>query len=157
VDASGRGAQVARKALGASRVSEDRLACASIRWHPSARAPLWPGRTLVEATSDGWWYSMPLPDGSRMLAFLTDADLPAFRAARTVGGFYEVARKTTLISATLEGVHQDAAGVVRVTAAHSACLRCASGRTWMAIGDAAAAFDPISSQGLIHALYTAVV
>ena len=35
----------------------------------------------ITATADGWWYTAPLPGGRRMLAFLTDADLPAARVA----------------------------------------------------------------------------
>ena len=39
------------------------------------------GLTVVEAVEDGWWYTAPLPDGRRVLAFFTDADLPAARIA----------------------------------------------------------------------------
>ncbi|MFL5284648.1 MAG: NAD(P)/FAD-dependent oxidoreductase [Rhodopila sp.] len=39
-------------------------------------------------------------------------------------------------------------------AAHSAFLAPASGDGWLAAGDAAMAFDPLSSQGLFNAIYT---
>lgn len=39
----------------------------------------------------------------------------------------------------------------------SACLDRAAGQGWIAIGDAAAAFDPIASQGLVNALASAMV
>jgi len=37
--------------------------------------------TAVEAVENGWWYTAPVPDDRRVLAFLTDADLPAARIA----------------------------------------------------------------------------
>ena len=41
-----------------------------------------------------------------------------------------------------------------VTAAQSATLTPPTGDSWLAAGDAALSFDPLSSQGLFHALYT---
>jgi hypothetical protein len=35
------------------------------------------GLTYVEADPEGWWYTALLPEGRRVLAFHTDADLPA--------------------------------------------------------------------------------
>jgi flavin-dependent dehydrogenase len=42
----------------------------------------------------------------------------------------------------------------RVIAAHSSALIPAVGDGWLAAGDAALSIDPLSSQGLFHALYT---
>ena len=41
--------------------------------------------------------------------------------------------------------------------ASSACLSRAAGDGWIAVGDAAISFDPVTSQGLVHALATALV
>jgi flavin-dependent dehydrogenase len=43
------------------------------------------------------------------------------------------------------------------TDASSACLSPAAGDGWIAIGDAVTSFDPITSQGLMHALTTSLV
>ena len=99
---------------------------------------------------------MTLPAGDRVLAFHTDVDLPAFRAARTWSGFQELARATMLVRSALDGLDAKAPHAIAVTAAHSAELERAIGPGWVAIGDASAAFDPLSSQGLTHALFTAV-
>jgi flavin-dependent dehydrogenase len=40
------------------------------------------------------------------------------------------------------------------TAAHSALLEPCVGPAWIAAGDAALSFDPLSSQGLLNALFT---
>jgi flavin-dependent dehydrogenase len=45
---------------------------------------------------------------------------------------------------------------IRVNAS-ATCLSDAAGAGWIAIGDAACAFDPIASQGLFHAVSTALV
>jgi hypothetical protein len=48
----------------------------------------------------------------------------------------------------------DGTGPPRVTAAHDSTLIPPVGDGWLAAGDAAQSFDPLSSQGLFHALYT---
>src|SRR6266403_2195707 len=75
----GRAAPLARR-LGAKRHVTDRLVCSWVhgRARSSGRGV---GLTTVEAISDGWWYTAPLPEERRVLAFLTDADLPAARIA----------------------------------------------------------------------------
>ncbi|WP_369688936.1 tryptophan 7-halogenase [Streptomyces sp. Wb2n-11] len=50
--------------------------------------------------------------------------------------------------------HPPAAGAPRRAPAHSARLDRAWGDGWIAAGDAAAAFDPLSSQGILTALTT---
>lgn len=47
-----------------------------------------------------------------------------------------------------------ASGKFGFTAAHGAELEPCAGRSWLAVGDAALAIDPLSSQGLLNALYT---
>jgi flavin-dependent dehydrogenase len=42
----------------------------------------------------------------------------------------------------------------RVTSALSSALAPPTGEGWLAAGDAALSFDPLSSQGLFHALYS---
>jgi 2-polyprenyl-6-methoxyphenol hydroxylase-like FAD-dependent oxidoreductase len=42
----------------------------------------------------------------------------------------------------------------RTTTAQSAVLEPPAGNSWLAVGDAAVSFDPISSQGLLNALFT---
>ena len=62
------------------------------------------GLTIVEATPEGWWYTAPLPDGSRVLAFHTDRDLPAARIAADLTGLPSYARDTTReVNRTLAG------------------------------------------------------
>src|SRR5262245_33962529 len=83
IDAGGRAAPLARQ-IGARRRTSDRLVCG---WVHGFACPMGRGcgLTVVEAVEDGWWYTGPSPEGRRVLAFLTDADLPAARIAHNAG------------------------------------------------------------------------
>ncbi len=143
VDASGRRAGLARR-LGARRRRLDRL----VAIHATLRAD--PGeadaRTFIEGAEHGWWYAGLVPGGRRVAAFLTDADL-VDRTLRTPDGFLAALARTRLPSGELlDGP--------RTGAAHGGRLSAVAGDGWAAAGDAALACDPLSSQGILTALYT---
>jgi hypothetical protein len=104
--------------------------------------------------ADGWWYSAPIPGGRRVLAFHSDADLPGIRACRAPAKLPDRlgdARGTARLSADC-GFAPD--GPHGIAAAHGCALDRPAGPGWLAVGDAALACDPLSSQGLLNALYT---
>ena len=70
VDATGGTAAVARR-FGARFVEADQLIGIARFFESGGDDP----RTLVEAFEDGWWYTAGLPDGRRIIACMTDADL----------------------------------------------------------------------------------
>lgn len=151
VDAGGRGSPLLRR-FGAERLAHDRLVCGFV--HGTDTGDRQSGLTQIEAESGGWWYTASLPGRRRVLAFHTDADLPAAEAAQTRAGL--LARVATLpffarIMVASGFQPDDAAGYC---AAHSAELTPVAGEGWLAVGDAALSFDPLSSQGLFNALYT---
>lgn len=80
--------------------------------------------TYVEAQESGWWYTTPLPGNRYIRAWMTDPDL--YRSG-----------------------HE---GAETVLSACSQYLSPCVGEDWLAVGDAAAAFDPLSSQGIPRAL-----
>ena len=151
IDAGGRTSPLARR-LGAKRHVTDRLVCGWVhgRTRSSGHGV---GLTTVEAISDGWWYTAPLPEERRVLAFLTDADLPAARIAHLGIRLDEHAADTVEIGTILAECEftPDQGGF---TAAHSSTLDSCIGDSWIAAGDASMTFDPLSSQGLLHALFT---
>lgn len=148
IDASGRSSRLL-SGHGARRRMEDRLVCA---WVRTAGGALPAGVTQIEAEADGWWYAAPLPGGEALLAFHTDADLPAARAVRTSGGLLARARSLPMLG-QLFGSTPDITSDGYCTA-RGARLEQAAGEGWLACGDAALAFDPLSAQGLFNALYT---
>ena len=147
LDATGRAATLARQ-QGANRINADRLVglVGLLRPHASAGDAC----TLVEACANGWWYSALLPDEQLVAVYMTDADLlprarqdwPAFRQAQLQQTNYTQNRLCAF----------DLSAELRVVAANSTRLDCVSGRGWLAVGDAALSFDPLSSQGLSQAL-----
>jgi flavin-dependent dehydrogenase len=151
VDATGRASIIARR-TGAKRNSLDRLAGVagyfSLHQTLSSIEPV----LLVEAVENGWWYTAPLPDGKLIAVFMTDADIIQ-RQKLT-----QADRWMTLLGSTLQqsqrikehGLQWD--GAIRIVSAESSFLDRIAGDGWLAAGDAAAAFDPLSSQGLITAI-----
>lgn len=158
IDACGRSAPLAKR-LSAARVHTDRLVaywlCGTADREDGASA----GFSLVESEPDGWWYTAPVPgvDGrpGRVLAFHTDNDLAVSRP-RDVGELLDRARRRPGIAYTLARLGFSPVGRLGKTAANSAYLTPAAGPGWLAIGDAAISFDPLSSCGLFNALYTAM-
>lgn len=149
IDASGRGSRLLSTA-GVTREVDDRLVCAWLR----AEADLPAGVTQIEAESEGWWYAAPLPRGEALLAFHTDADLPLARAlAAKPADLITRAGALPMLGAL---VSKERWRIITTgyCAAHGARASSPAGADWLAVGDAALAFDPLSSQGLFNALYT---
>lgn len=151
IDAAGRTAPVARRA-GARLHVHDRLVCGWLYGHDATARER--GATFVESTRDGWWYTAPLPKDRRVLAFHTDADLPAARIAADPAALLRSAAVTGALHTLLSRAGFVATPTFGFTAAHSATLDPCAGRGFFAAGDAAVSFDPLSSQGLLNALFT---
>jgi flavin-dependent dehydrogenase len=155
VDATGRACFAARR-LGATRVRSDRLTgvIGLFEAFPQAREY----RTLVETTSDGWWYSAWLPDGRVVLAFMTDADLLPQRQSQLrahwlwqLDGTVHTRLRMSAV-AVARPLHP-----LQWIAAASEVLECSAATRWLATGDAALAFDPLSSQGIYGALQSGLL
>ena len=151
IDAGGRASPVGRS-LGARRQLGDKLVCSWLcgKARPTHRGA---GFNYVEAAEDGWWYAAPMAGGRRVLAFHTDFDLPAARLVADPRRLLERAAVNQELAAVLSesGFMPEQSGF---SAAHSALLQPFAGPAWFAVGDAACSFDPLSSQGLLNALYT---
>ncbi|MDW8807717.1 tryptophan 7-halogenase [Streptomyces scabiei] len=151
IDATGRAAAIAVR-CGARRRVGDRLTALYV---PLEADPLdTDRRSLVESDEDGWWYTAPQPSGGRLVAYFTDADLPA--AAHTARHFHRRMSSARHVSrwAHRDGPPSTSPAAPRRAAAHTAHLDTVYGDGWTAAGDAAVAFDPLSSQGVLTALYT---
>jgi flavin-dependent dehydrogenase len=141
LDASGRSAAAAGR-LGARRQYDD-AAVATITSYRAAASDT-DNRTVIEATPAGWWYSLRTDSGgspTRVVGRITDADLD------TVPTCVPPGVRDLLGGAPIEVPP-------RRVAANSGYLQPFAGPRWVAAGDAALSFDPLSSQGLLTALYT---
>lgn len=152
IDATGRRRVVARR-RGASVHAVDHQVAIFARYRSDAQSDR-DTRTLVEATENGWFYTALLPGHDRIVVFHTDPDLPAARRARAGAGFGEHVGTTLHVREVL-GEHGYAmAGDPRPASANSARLDRVHGEGWLAVGDAATSFDPLSSQGMHTAMYS---
>ncbi len=149
VDATGRSSSLSRR-FGTRRVMMDKLVGLVGLFAPVPAAVAGDRRTLVEAVQRGWWYSAPLPDGRHIAIFFTDADfLPKGRAAASAFWAAQIRQAPH----TWARVQDDTPpSSTRTVPAGSWRLQDVVGRGWLAVGDAASAFDPLSSRGISWAL-----
>jgi flavin-dependent dehydrogenase len=152
LDATGRRGAVARSA-GAIRRRDDALVAHYTRFQAPAQTDL-DGRTAIEAEPDGWWYTARVPSGERVVALLTDADLIDRAALASAEAFAARLRETRYIRDLLMAHGYKPVGPPRASGAQTAWLDRVCGVGWAAVGDAAISFDPLSSQGILTALFT---
>ncbi len=149
VDASGR-ASVQARHLGARRVVYDGLVGVAALCPSNAVRDGHGAMTLVEACDLGWWYSAALPNRQLIVVFMTDADLwPCHRRGALDRWRRQLAR-TSHTRARIADLSFDTS--LRVATARTSRLDRLAGPGWLAVGDAAQTFDPLSSQGITSAL-----
>lgn len=106
-------------------------------------------RLHIEAAEDGWWYAATLPAGVSVTAFLTDAGHIPRSAGNRQRFFAEQLQATTLIRRCFGTIGAD---YLRVAPANSSIRLHLKGNDWVAVGDAAAAYDPLAGLGVVAAL-----
>lgn len=109
--------------------------------------------TVLESARGGWWYATLLPSGRGLVAWFTDPcpgpilhDLAAWQAMLAESRF---------TGPWLASAGFAAPGLPAVTPAGTLYLDRAADAAlgWAAAGDAAVAFDPLSSHGIVSALW----
>lgn len=115
------------------------------------------GHTRIEAVANGWWYSNRLPGTHggpvrRLFVFHTERDGPDARQAATTGGLLGLLAGTTLMRALLTDHGYRPRGRVQGAPAGNAVAATPVAKGFVAVGDAAQAYDPLSSQGVERAL-----
>jgi flavin-dependent dehydrogenase len=150
VDATGIAAAAARR-LGVARNQIDSLAVISAVVDLDAFGAV-PSQALLEACDFGWWYAAKIPRGRMIVALAVepsqhqqfgepDTWLPALRATHHIARWLERGRAALTDAPSLE-----------TALAPSAILSRVVGDRWVAVGDAASAYDPVSAQGIVKAL-----
>lgn len=153
VDATGKTGRFARR-RGAKRLWVDQLVFAT-GFFEEGEDSAFSSLTRLEAVEYGWWYGARLPGGRLVLSVASDGDL--FRRL----GLGEPVSWQTHLAATrhLAPLLEDCRfveGSLGMAVAPSFVLDRPAGSNWLAVGDAASSYDPISSQGIHKALSNAV-
>jgi flavin-dependent dehydrogenase len=146
VDATGRAAWLARQ-LGSRPRHHDRVVAVVGVGRP--RLPVAPV-TLIETVEDGWWYGLSRPDGRAVAAIVTDADLCVRARLRAPAVWLARLRDTSQVGPAFVGLTLDAPPTVEP--AGNVLLDRPWGNGWLAVGDAAAAHDPLAGDGVVRAL-----
>jgi flavin-dependent dehydrogenase len=154
VDATGRSSWLAHK-QGIQKVYYDRLVGVS-GLMAQADGGDFDSMTLIEAVPDGWWYSALIPGNQRVTTFFTDSDIPIVRSATTARGWIKLVGNTEYIRLALEKHRYRLILEPYTMMSNSARLKSMIGTNWVAVGDAAASFDPLSSEGILTALESAI-
>ena len=150
VDATGVGAAAVRR-LGVARNQIDCVAVIGSVFALAAPEAV-PTQALLEASDYGWWYAARLPGRRLIVALAVDPDQrPYFGARDTWMAALRLTRHVALWVDSGEATHTPDA-VPGTALAPSAILSRVVGPRWLAVGDAASSYDPISSQGITKAL-----
>lgn len=153
IDATGRPASIARR-LGARRLRDAPLAATYSISSPNAADGFSPvprlSRTLIETAPGGWWYAGTLASGAAIAGFHWSPRLSKGSPGRRPDWQHAFA-STRHISSRLAGAVFG--GAHRTMDASGARLDRYFGEGWIACGDAAQCFDPVSGQGIFSALH----
>lgn len=150
VDASGARGLFARQ-RGSSKVHGDALVCLAARFALEAGTQSVSKQTHLEAVEQGWWYAARLLDHTLLVTFYTDAaTVKALGLHQPERWHAQLAQAPNTARLTQGARCVDEA--IRSFPAPSYRLDQLCGENWLAIGDAATAYDPITSQGIMKSI-----
>lgn len=109
--------------------------------------------TRIKSVKNGWLYSALLPDQNRVLAFYGLSQDVA-EMIRKPESFFETVNATDILGYPIN--IDNLAVALQATKAGLSKVSRAIGDHWLAIGDAALALDPLSSQGMFFSLYSGI-
>jgi flavin-dependent dehydrogenase len=145
VDATGRAASITKR-FGARPLTYDELIGIFGRIPRNTASN---NAVLIEALPQGWWYSAGLADGSIVATFLTDPEL--VDASKT-GRIHAWDAQLNAARLTAARIAHYGRVDLHVRTARTQRLDKPVGEGWLAVGDAAMAFDPLSSEGISKGL-----
>lgn len=153
VDATGKPAAAARRFGVARNTFDEVIFLCSLFELPESAAML--PHTLVEAVEHGWWYVARLPDNKMIVTFCTDVDtMKAYEYDKADRWRQLFVQTSWLHKQVPDCVAQTSATTLEIItkAAPSSILSVVQGKNWLAVGDAASCYDPITSAGITKAL-----
>lgn len=148
VDATGRVAKFSRSQGARIQAADRQLAVVAFVDNSNQNGNT---RSVVEAVEMGWWYSAPIGPDRSICMLVTDDDLlPRGAQFDQCAWWREQLGRTARVMQRFQDAAPTRELVVR--SARSQRLDPACGPGWLAVGDAAMAFDPLASEGIAKAL-----
>jgi flavin-dependent dehydrogenase len=148
VDATGRTGSASLRQLSSTMVLDRLIGVGT--FFPERRTTPY---ILIEAIDTGWFYSAAVPDGRLGVIYFTDADLYARAGTERRAYFAQQLNKAYRTRARVASDPRPE-HLLTLSAATTRRIR-VCGRGWIAVGDAALGFDPLSSLGIFKALDSA--
>ena len=149
VDATGRNSWLARR-QGIDRLYEDiQLALVGFLTYRNDNID---SLSLIETTSEGWWYSAQLPNQRLVTNFICQPTKIERQTWQTSNGWHALLQKTIH---TWQRIQKSDAQLItkpQFVAADTSILEKTYGKQWLAVGDAAMTYDPIASHGMMMAM-----
>ena len=148
VDATGRKATVCKQLGGIKQAIDNQFA---LVFKATLSTPI-PHQIMVESTKNGWWYMAPQGTTALSLMFFTEQDLLPKKNKRSeylkneLEATFHISEHTAKAHINFEEIKIMPAGTSKLDKPY--------GDNWLAVGDAAFTFDPISSYGITSALAT---
>ena len=151
IDATGRSGSVGRK-LGIESKRYDELTAIGKFLHVKASQQV-KQDIIIEAVEDGWWYCATLPNQKMTLTFFSDAAIIRKKRLEKLENWNDMLSKTKYIKHKIAPAESQ--GKPWVRNAFSQISNVLSKNNFVAVGDAIASFDPISSMGIGFAINSA--
>ncbi|MBL4608895.1 MAG: lysine-epsilon-oxidase maturase LodB [Pseudomonadales bacterium] len=152
IDATGRNAKISRR-IGMPPKKVDKLVGVGSFFTFQDQRPL-PNDQLIETTELGWWYSALLPNQTLVATFFSDADVISKYRLNHTDNWLKLLQASGKMKTRLSGA-QSNQGKPWIRSAVSQISNAHQYKNFIAVGDAACSFDPISSMGLGFAMTSA--
>ncbi|MEO1263020.1 MAG: tryptophan 7-halogenase [Bacteroidota bacterium] len=149
VDASGRNSKF-YQTFKSDRTAEDELIGISMILEPAVPAAPNGTSLLVESLSNGWWYSVQLPSGKLVATLMTDASTLSSSGEKQAAFWASNLAQSTHTRQRTIGFQHD--GKPFTQSAKTQSIERVAGPDWIAVGDAAISYDPLSSAGILKGL-----
>lgn len=145
IDASGR-ARALTKQLGINSLQLDKMVASCC--HIENDNQHFTGTAHIASDVQGWWYYAKYSPLRGSLCYFSDSDLGLPTSPEAL--LSQAAKQTPLVN-ILAGT-RPIKHTFKRCAAYSSALQDCTGHHWLAVGDAAVSFDPLSSYGMTSAL-----
>jgi flavin-dependent dehydrogenase len=144
VDASGRSANVCRKIGGILQKHDSLMGVGMFSVLNGVSKKF---EQTIESVELGWWYVACLPDDKMVITFFSDADIISEHKIHQLNNWICLLQQSNHIKHLLHG-NQAISDKLWVRNAQTQVSDARTLERFIAVGDAAASFDPISSMGI---------
>lgn len=140
---------------GSKKINTDPLICLGVRFKISNCSRSISKQTHLEAVEYGWWYVARLPGDILLVTLYTDGEIIKKNKLQKIDIWLKLLKETKHTSIFISNME-----IIDIKPkafrAPSFRLDKITGKNWTAIGDAASAFDPVTSQGIIKSMSDAI-